>query len=289
MTVPESGVPGSASVTLGGVESTVISTPGVVNELPAASVMTASIVCVPLGVEVASQTIVHGVDEAVPTGAPSTRNCTVATPEPLSAALAASVTLVPATVAPAMGVVIDPVGRVLSIRVVRTFDAPVADPSLASALRSYSPSASRLVSKLAEKGALLSTAIVDQFAAPAGLRSNVTWIVSEEVVVESTTVPLEAAPGLSSVTAGGLLSTTNVRPAETVGPFPATSMASRVTVAGPSAIEVESQSRDAGDPLVVPTTVPLILNTIWPTPEAMSAALPVSVTVPPMYARRRAR
>jgi hypothetical protein len=36
-------------------------------------------------------------------------------------------------VAPAMGVVIDPVGRVLSIRVVRTFDAPAVDPSLASA------------------------------------------------------------------------------------------------------------------------------------------------------------
>ena len=91
----ESGVPGSASVTLGGVESTVISTPGVVNELPAASVTTASIVCVPLGVEVASQTIVHGVDEADPAGAPSTRNCTVAAPAPPSAALAASVTLVP--------------------------------------------------------------------------------------------------------------------------------------------------------------------------------------------------
>ena len=136
MTAPESNAPGSESVTLGGVESTVTGTPGVVNELPAASVTTASIVCGPLGVEDASQASVHGADATVPAGVPSTRNCTVATPEPLSAGLALSVTLGPPTVAPAAGAVTEPVGAVLSTRVVTTFDVTTFAPSVAIARRS---------------------------------------------------------------------------------------------------------------------------------------------------------
>lgn len=136
MTVPESGVPGSASVTLGGVESIVMTTPGVVNPLPAASVTTASSVCTPLGVEVESQLSVHGAEAAVPTVVPSTRKRTVATPEPPSAGLARSVTLGPPTVAPEAGAAIEPLGAVLSTRVVRTADATWVAPSVASARRS---------------------------------------------------------------------------------------------------------------------------------------------------------
>ena len=92
--------------------------------------------CAPLGVEVASQASVQGDDATVPTGVPSTRNCTVATPEPLSAGFAFSATLGPPTVAPASGAVTEPVGAVLSTRVVTTFDVTACVPSVAIARRS---------------------------------------------------------------------------------------------------------------------------------------------------------
>ena len=111
--------------------------------------------------------------------------------------------------------------------------------------------------------------------APAGLRSNVTCVVSADVVVVSATVPRIAAPGSSSVTVGGWLSTTIVREDETVGPLPATSFASTVTDTGPSGVEVESQFTEAGVPLAVPTTVPFTLKTIWPTPDVASDAEPL--------------
>ena len=66
--------------------------------------------------------------------------------------------------------------------------------------------------------------------------------------------------------------------------MPATSFASTVTETGPSAVEVESQFTDAGEPAAVPTTVPFTLKTIWPTPEVASDAVAVSVTVPLMSA-----
>src|SRR5207302_5588600 len=139
-------------------------------------------------------------------------------------------------------------------------------------------------SRFGLRGGVASTAIVVQLPAPAGLRSNVTWVVSTEVVVVSVIVPPTAAPGLLSVTVGGWLSTTIVRAGETVGPLPATSFASTITDTGPSEVEVESQFTDAGVPAPVPTTVPFTLKTIWPTPEVASDAVPLSVTVPPTYA-----
>ena len=140
------------------------------------------------------------------------------------------------------------------------------------------------MSRLAPNGDVPSTEIVVHVPAPAGLRSNVTCVVSADVVVVSATVPRTAAPGSSSVTVGGWLSTTIVREDETVGPLPATSFASTVTDTGPSGVEVESQFTDAGVPLAVPTTVPFTLKTIWPTPDVASDAEPLSVTVPPAYA-----
>ena len=141
------------------------------------------------------------------------------------------------------------------------------------------------MSRLAAKGAVASTAIVVHVPVPAGLRSNVTCVVSAEVVVVSATVPRTAEPGLSSVTVGGWLSTTIVRgSSETVGPLPATSFASTVTETGPSGVEVESQVTDAGEPVDVPTTVPSTLKIIarrrrWRRPPSR-----VSVTVPPTCA-----
>ncbi len=122
VTLPEIGAPGSASVTFGGVESTVIATGDVVMVLPARSVTTASTVCAPLGVDEGSQASVHGAAAIVPTGVPSTRMSTVATPLPPSAGLTARVVLEPPTVAPGAGPVTDPDGAVLSTRVVTTFD-----------------------------------------------------------------------------------------------------------------------------------------------------------------------
>ena len=136
VTLPESRAPGSASVTVGGVESTVIGTPAVVVELPAASVTIASIVCAPLDVVEESQVRCHGAEVTVPIEAPSRRNSTVATPEPPSAGLAPSNTPAPATVAPAAGGLTTPVGAVLSMRVVTTFDVTTFAPSPATALRS---------------------------------------------------------------------------------------------------------------------------------------------------------
>ena len=208
----------------------------------------------------------------------------MATPEPPSDAFVVSVTLGPPTVAPDAGAVTEPVGGVLSIRVVRMFELTTFAPSVATARRSYSPSDSGVVSRLAPNGDVLSTEIVVHVPAPAGLRSNVTCVVSADVVVVSATVPLTAAPGSSSVTVGGWLSTTIVRPDETVGPLPATSFASTVTDTGPSGVDVESQFTDAGVPLVVPTTVPSTLKTIWPTPDVASDAEPPSVIVPPACA-----
>ena len=72
----------------------------------------------------------------VPTGVPSMRNCTVATPEPASAGVELSVTLGPPTIEPEPGAVTVPDGGVLSTRVVTTFDVTACAPSLAVARRS---------------------------------------------------------------------------------------------------------------------------------------------------------
>src|SRR5207302_9362201 len=104
-------------------------------------------------------------------------------------------------------------------------------------------------SRFGLRGGVASTAIVVQLPAPAGLRSNVTWVVSTEVVVVSVIVPPTAAPGLLSVTVGGWLSTTIVRAGETVGPLPATSFASTIADAGPSGAAVGPELRGAGVPV----------------------------------------
>src|SRR6476469_7461428 len=95
---------GAVIDTVGGVVSfeTVTLTTVLVVELPAASRAFAESVCEPLEAVVLSQEIEYwDVVSSVPRGAPSSRNCTPATPM-LSAALAETVTG-PLTVAPPAG------------------------------------------------------------------------------------------------------------------------------------------------------------------------------------------
>jgi hypothetical protein len=81
--------------------------------LPAASVATALSVCVPFATVVVSHEISYGaLVSAAPSGAPSSMNCTLATPT-LSLAVALTV-IVPATVLPSAGPVIATVGGVAS-------------------------------------------------------------------------------------------------------------------------------------------------------------------------------
>ena len=142
-TVPERTAPGSASVTPGPVESTVTMTTAVVWTLPAASVTIARISASPSGAEVESQLAVYGAEVSLPTAvnepAPNafTSNATETTPDPLSAPAAVSCTAGPPTIAPGLGAVIEPVGCVLSSRVVRAPLVPGLPPtSVARARRS---------------------------------------------------------------------------------------------------------------------------------------------------------
>src|ERR1051326_8562407 len=82
--------------------------------LPAASPATAFIVWVPSAAVVLSHVIEYGaVVSSMPRFAPSSLNCTPATPT-LSAAVALTATVAPETVAPPAGAVIDTVGAVVS-------------------------------------------------------------------------------------------------------------------------------------------------------------------------------
>src|SRR5437762_222289 len=92
--------------------------------LPAASRATADSVCEPLAKVVVSQEIWNGaVVTSVPKFAPSTLNCTPATPT-LSEALAVTVT-VAETVAPALGEVTETDGGVVSLKTVTVTAADV--------------------------------------------------------------------------------------------------------------------------------------------------------------------
>ncbi len=83
--------------------------------------------CVPLAAVVVFQENAYGVVVSLPAATPSTRNVTLATPEPpaLSVAVAVMVT-VPETTAFAVGDVRDTVGAVVSTTVFCTVTATVA-------------------------------------------------------------------------------------------------------------------------------------------------------------------
>src|SRR5205807_7404316 len=113
--VPLTAVPAAGPVmaTVGGVLSTVTLTAAEVTVLPAASRAVAVNVCDPSATPAVFHATAYGADVfSAPSGAPSPKNCTPATPM-LSAALALTV-IVPVTAVPADGAVMATVGGVLS-------------------------------------------------------------------------------------------------------------------------------------------------------------------------------
>ena len=109
------------------------------------------------------------------------------------------------TDAPSAGVELTSVGATLSTRIPgTTLDELLSSESDAVARRSYTPSVSVVVSSDPLHGAAPSVATVVQLLAPAGLASKTTLDAEALVVAVSVTVPLTAAPGLLSVTLGGV-------------------------------------------------------------------------------------
>ena len=169
--MPETTAPGSVSVTLGPVESTVTGITAVVRTLPAASVITARISVAPSGAPVASHVASYGAVVSlattlkVPEPKSLTSHSTSVTPEPAtSAAMAASATAEPPTVAPVAGAVTLPVGCVRSTRTMRgALVEMLPPPSVATAISSHCCSAAGGVDQVVVKGAVAS----DPIAVPA--------------------------------------------------------------------------------------------------------------------------
>src|SRR5919201_2943879 len=214
---------------------------------------------------------------------------TAATPGPEpSSAEAETGMLGPPTTEPPVGAVSAPVGAVLSTSEARTGLVPtLPEPSVATARRSMPPSATAVVSKLTENGALVSVEIVVQVSAPAGLRWKATWAVSADELALSVTEPRMFAPGSSSVTSGATLSTVIVR-VDDVTTLPARSVATASRSAGPSGAVVESQETEYGAVVSVPTVVkdeePLAFtrNCTKATPAVASLAFAPIATLPEM-------
>jgi hypothetical protein len=152
------------------------------------------------------------------------------------------VTLWPPTVAPAVGAVSEPVGAVLSMRTFgRSGLVPIWPvPSVATARKSYRPSASVVVSSDVLHGGDESLAIVVHEPPPAGRRSKSTCVVSGSDEAERDTVPLRFWPGSASVGVGATLSTATLRSADVVE-LPAMSVTTIWIVAAPSEPPVVSQ------------------------------------------------
>ena len=111
--VPRANTPGSPSVGVGTLLSTVTVRPPVVEELPARSVTTASIVAVPSETPAESQVVRYGAPVSVATVEPFTRISTEATREVASLA-ATAIETSPLTSSPCAGEPTVPVGAVLS-------------------------------------------------------------------------------------------------------------------------------------------------------------------------------
>ena len=135
------------------------------------------------------------------------------------------------------------------------------------------------MSKLAPNGADVSVAIVVQSPAPAGLRWNSTSVVSASEVPWRLTVPLATAPGSANVGAGAWLSTVKLR-AGVVNVFPARSVMTASTVAGPSEAVVESHVARYGAEVSVATVVPFTRRSTDATRDVASLAAAETVTSP---------
>src|SRR5882672_9551774 len=136
---------GAVIATVGGAMSlfTVTDTAVAVVVLPAPSRATAVSECTPLATPIVFQAIVYGLAiSSAPRLAPSSRNCTPTTAI-LSLAVALSVTLAPATVAPFAGAVIATVGGVpstlLTVTVTAVAVVVLLAASRATAVRTWLP------------------------------------------------------------------------------------------------------------------------------------------------------
>src|SRR6266704_730312 len=131
-----------------------------VARLPAASRATAVRICEPLATAVVFQDTEYGAAvSSAPSAAPSNRNWTPATPT-LSEASALTL-IVPDTVAPFAGAVIDTVGGVVSLNTVTVTELEVywrPSRSLATAVKVCEPLLAAVVSHETEYGALVSSA-----------------------------------------------------------------------------------------------------------------------------------
>jgi hypothetical protein len=155
---------------------------------------------------------------------PATRpsNTIVATPDPPSAESLASAAGGTPISAPSAGAVTEPVGSVLSTRMVRALEVNALPAlSVVTTRRSYCPSPSSVVSKLA--------AWLVQVPAPAGERWNWTAATPEPASAEllvSAIVPrtFAAAAGLVTEPVGSVLSTRTWMVAGAASAFPAESV-----------------------------------------------------------------
>src|SRR6266702_1817258 len=141
-----------------------------VARLPAASRAVAASVCEPFATLVVSRATEYGAAvSSAPSAAPSSRNCTPATPT-LSEASALTL-IVPDTVAPFAGAVIDTVGGVLSLNTVTLTELEVywrPSRSLATASKVCEPLLAVVVFQEIEYGAVVSSA-------PRSAPSSLNW------------------------------------------------------------------------------------------------------------------
>src|SRR5206468_1123308 len=187
--------------------ATVTLTAAAVAVLPAASRATALRECAPLVVVLVFHEMVYGaVVISAPRFAPSSLNCTPATPT-LSVALAETVTE-PDTVDPLIGAVIDTVGGVRSLATVTLTAAAVAvlpAASRATALRECAPLVVVLVFHEMVYGAVVISA---PRLAPSSLNCTPATPTLSVALAETVTVPVTVAPldGAVRETVGGVVS-----------------------------------------------------------------------------------
>src|SRR5205807_2249614 len=233
--VPLTAVPAAGPVmaTVGGVLSTVTLTAAEVTVLPAASRAVAVNVCDPSATPAVFHATAYGADVfSAPSGAPSTKNCTPATPM-LSAALALTV-IVPLTAVPADGAVMAAVGGVLStVTLTAAEESVVPAASRATAVKVCEPSATLAVFHATAYGADVSSAPI---GAPSTKKRTPATPMLSEALALMVTVPLRAAPAEGAVMAavGAVLSTVTLTAAEVVV-LPVASRATTVRVCEPSA------------------------------------------------------
>ena len=279
---------GAVIATVGGVLSTLLTvtfTTAEVVLLPAASRATAVSVCPPLLAVVLSQVIAYGeVVSSAPRLAPSSLNCTPTTPT-LSAAVAATATLAPDTVAPVVGAVIATVGGVLSTLLTVTFTTaevvllPAA--SRATAVSVCPPLLALVLSQVIAYGEVVSSA---PRLAPSSLNCTpATPTLSAAFAATATLAPDTVAPVVGAVidTVGGVVSallTVTLTAAE-VAVLPAASRATAVSVCAPLVAVVLFQVIEYGAVVTsAPRLAPSSLNCTPATPT-LSAAFADTVTL----------